>query len=63
VYEVMNAKGEYFLTSTVICGTYVIRVVSATILSEEKYLKGVFEAILDVVEGGKGKAEGNGVAA
>jgi aromatic-L-amino-acid decarboxylase len=54
VYEAMNAKGEFFLTSTVVCGTYVIRVVSATILSEEKYLKGVFEAILDVAEGGQG---------
>jgi aromatic-L-amino-acid decarboxylase len=59
VYEAMNAKGEFFLTSTVVCGTYVIRVVSATLLSEEKYLKGVFEAILDVVEGG---AEKRGVA-
>lgn len=47
VYERVNSKGEFFLTSTVICGTYVIRVVSATILSEEKYLKGVFDAILE----------------
>jgi aromatic-L-amino-acid decarboxylase len=50
VYEKVNAKGEYFLTSTVICGTYVIRVVSATILSEEKYLKGVFDALVQATE-------------
>lgn len=51
VYEKVNAKGEYFLTSTVVCGTYVIRVVSATILSEEKYLKGVFEELVKAAEG------------
>jgi aromatic-L-amino-acid decarboxylase len=53
VYEKVNAKGEFFLTSTVVCGTYVIRVVSATILSEEKYLKQVFEALVDAAEEGK----------
>jgi aromatic-L-amino-acid decarboxylase len=47
VYEKVNSKGDFFLTSTVICGTYVIRVVSATILSEEKYLKGVFDALVE----------------
>jgi aromatic-L-amino-acid decarboxylase len=50
VYEKVNAKGEYFLTSTVVCGTYVIRVVSATILSEEKWLKGVFEELVGTAE-------------
>jgi aromatic-L-amino-acid decarboxylase len=50
VYEKINAAGEYFLTSTIICGTYVIRVVSATILSEEKYLKGVFDALVQAAE-------------
>jgi aromatic-L-amino-acid decarboxylase len=53
VYEKVNAGGEFFLTSTVVCGTYVIRVVSATILSEEKYMKGVFDALVKVAEGGK----------
>jgi aromatic-L-amino-acid decarboxylase len=42
----VNSQGEFFLTSTVIGGAYVIRVVSATMLSEEKYLKGVFDALL-----------------
>jgi aromatic-L-amino-acid decarboxylase len=46
VYEKVNSQGEFFLTSTVIGGAYVIRVVSATMLSEEKYLKGVFDALL-----------------
>lgn len=50
VYERVNSKGEYFLTSTVICGQYVIRVVSATVLSEEKWMKGCFEEILRAVE-------------
>jgi aromatic-L-amino-acid decarboxylase len=47
VYESVNSKGEFFITSTVICGMYVIRVVSATILSEEKYLKQIFNALLE----------------
>jgi aromatic-L-amino-acid decarboxylase len=51
VYEAINSKGEFFLTSTVICGTYVIRVVSATILSEEKHLKGIFDALVEAAEG------------
>ncbi|KAH7380499.1 pyridoxal phosphate-dependent transferase [Phaeosphaeria sp. MPI-PUGE-AT-0046c] len=51
VYEKVNSGGEYFLTSTVVCGRYVIRVVSATILSEEKYLKGVFEELVGAAEG------------
>ncbi|KAH8725517.1 dopa decarboxylase-like protein [Phaeosphaeriaceae sp. PMI808] len=53
VYEKVNSKGEFFLTSTVVCGTYVIRVVTATTLSEEKYLKGVFDALVEATEEGK----------
>ncbi|KAH7068041.1 pyridoxal phosphate-dependent transferase [Paraphoma chrysanthemicola] len=53
VYEKVNSKGDFFLTSTVICGTYVIRVVSATILSEERFLKGVFDAILQAASESK----------
>ena len=63
VYERVNSEGEYFLTSTVVCGLYVIRVVSATLSAEEKYLKGVFEVLVrtaeDVLKGrGKGGGEG-----
>lgn len=50
VYEQINSRGEFFLTSTVICGIYVIRVVSATTLSEEKYMKQVFDALVEVAE-------------
>jgi aromatic-L-amino-acid decarboxylase len=53
VYEAINAKGEFFLTSTVVGGWYVIRVVSATLLSEQKYMKQLFEALLETArEGG-----------
>jgi aromatic-L-amino-acid decarboxylase len=50
VYEDINAKGDFFLTSTIVGGQYVIRVVSATLLSEEKYMKQLFEALVEVAE-------------
>ncbi|KAK7178110.1 Aromatic-L-amino-acid decarboxylase [Paraphaeosphaeria sporulosa] len=50
VYERVNAGGEFFLTSTVVCGVYVIRVVSAVEKSEEKYLKRVFELLVETAE-------------
>ncbi|KAL6703937.1 hypothetical protein ACN47E_008973 [Coniothyrium glycines] len=46
IYEAINSKGDFFLTSTIVSNQYVIRVVSATLLSEEKYLKQVFEALV-----------------
>jgi aromatic-L-amino-acid decarboxylase len=55
VYEKVNSQGEFFLTSTVIGGAYVIRVVSATTLSEEKYLKAVFDALIQAAEGDEEK--------
>lgn len=58
VYEAVNSKGNFFLTSTVVCGTYVIRVVSATMLSEEKFLKQLFEEILGTVEQVRGEGKG-----
>ncbi len=51
VYEKINAKGEFFLTSTVVGDKYVIRVVSATSLSEEKYLKQLFDSLIATTEG------------
>ena len=51
VYEAINAKGEFFLTSTVLGGKYVIRVVSATLLSEQKYMKELCDALVVVAEG------------
>jgi aromatic-L-amino-acid decarboxylase len=56
VYERVNAQGEFFLTSTVVCGVYIIRVVSATLNAEEKYLKRVFDVLVEMaedVQGGK----------
>ncbi|KAF2185827.1 dopa decarboxylase-like protein [Zopfia rhizophila CBS 207.26] len=50
VYEKVNSRAEFFLTSTVICGIYIIRVVSATLSSEEKYLKRVFEVLIEAAE-------------
>lgn len=50
VYERVNSQGEFFLTSTVVCGVYVIRVVSATERAEEKYLKRVFEVLVEAAE-------------
>jgi aromatic-L-amino-acid decarboxylase len=49
VYEDVNSQGEFFLTSTVVGGVYVIRVVSATPGAEEKYLKRVFEVLVEAV--------------
>ena len=51
VYESVNSKGDFFLTSTVIGGRYVIRVVSATTKSEEKWMKMLFEELMEVAEG------------
>ncbi|KAH9866050.1 hypothetical protein J1614_008614 [Plenodomus biglobosus] len=50
VYERINEGREFFLTSTVVGGLYVIRVVSATVKSEEKYMKAVFEALVKAAE-------------
>jgi aromatic-L-amino-acid decarboxylase len=50
VYEKVNSQGEYFLTSTVVCGKYLIRVVSANEKAEEKWVKGCFEEILGALE-------------
>ncbi|KAH7132627.1 dopa decarboxylase-like protein [Dendryphion nanum] len=60
VYEKVNSGGEFFLTPTVVCGVYVIRVVSANPKAEEKYLKRVFEVLVQAAEevlGGEQKGE------
>jgi len=51
VYEAVNNAGEVFLTSSVIDGTYSIRVVSANELAEEKYLKRAFDELVKAYEG------------
>jgi aromatic-L-amino-acid decarboxylase len=50
VYEEVNAQGEFFLTSTVADGIYLIRVVSATLNAEDKYLKKVFDLLVELIE-------------
>jgi aromatic-L-amino-acid decarboxylase len=46
VYELINSRGEIFITSTVIDGVYVIRVVSANPMAEEKYVRNAFDILV-----------------
>ncbi|KAF2865422.1 dopa decarboxylase-like protein [Massariosphaeria phaeospora] len=55
VYEKVNSQGEFFLTSTVVGGVYIIRVVSATPTAEEKYLKSMFDVLVEFSEEVLGK--------
>ncbi|KAF3898443.1 Pyridoxal phosphate-dependent decarboxylase [Trichophyton interdigitale] len=48
VYERVNAGKEVFLTSSVVEGLYVIRVVSANELAEEKYVRNAFDILFRV---------------
>ncbi len=50
VYETVNRRGEIYLTSSVIGGAYVIRVVSANPLAEEKFIRRAFEILVETVE-------------
>lgn len=54
VYEAINAQGEFYISSSVVCGAYVIRIVSANSAAEERYLDGVFGRIVGVAEGLRG---------
>ena len=55
VYERVNEQGEFFLTSTVVCGVYAIRVVSANEAAEEKYVRGAFDALVSAAEALRGE--------
>lgn len=59
VYERVNSQGEFYISSSVVCGVYIIRIVSANGAAEEKYLKMVFERLVEAVglERGEGKKE------
>lgn len=50
VYELVNRQGEIFLTSSVIAGTYAIRVVSANPKAEEKYIRKAFDVLVQAAE-------------
>ena len=59
VYELINSRGEIFLTSGVVEGLYAIRVVSANPKAEEKYIKRAFDILVrtteEVLARGKGR--------
>lgn len=50
VYETINKRGEIYLTSSVIGGKYVIRVVAATPQVEETHVRRAFQIIVDTAE-------------
>jgi aromatic-L-amino-acid decarboxylase len=50
VYELINSRGEIFITSTLIAGIYAIRVISANEAAEEKYVRRAFEIIVETTE-------------
>ncbi|EKD15648.1 uncharacterized protein L3040_006004 [Drepanopeziza brunnea f. sp. 'multigermtubi'] len=50
VYELINKRGEIYITSSVVAGEYVIRVVSANPMAEEKFLKKAFDILVDTAE-------------
>jgi aromatic-L-amino-acid decarboxylase len=51
VYELVNKRGEIYITSSVVGGVYVIRVVSANPMAEEKYLRKAFRILVETTEG------------
>ncbi|KAJ8058889.1 hypothetical protein OCU04_011873 [Sclerotinia nivalis] len=50
VYELINKRGEIYLTSSVVGGTHAIRVVSANEKAEEKYIRRAFEILVETTE-------------
>ena len=55
VYELINSRGEIYLTSSVVNGIYAIRVVSANPKAEEKYIRKAFDIVLSTTEEVVGK--------
>jgi aromatic-L-amino-acid decarboxylase len=50
VYETVNKRGEIYITSSVVGGVYVIRVVSANPLAEETYIRKAFKILVETTE-------------
>lgn len=50
VYETINARGEIYLTSSVVAGVYVIRQVCGSPMAEEKNVRRAFEILVEVTE-------------
>ncbi|TVY19983.1 Tyrosine decarboxylase 1 [Lachnellula arida] len=62
VYELINKRGEIFLTSGVVGGDYAIRVVSANPLAEERFLHKAFKILVATTEEVRdGKTVENGI--
>ncbi|KAH8667638.1 pyridoxal phosphate-dependent transferase [Tricladium varicosporioides] len=55
VYELVNSRGQIYITSSVIGGVYVIRVVSANPKAEEKYLQNAFKILVETAEEIRGR--------
>ena len=58
VYELVNSRGEIFITSSVVNGIYAIRVVSANPLAAEKYVRRAFEILVSTAEEVLGQRNG-----
>ena len=50
ISELVNTRGEIFITSTAIDGVCVIRVISGNALAEEKYIRNAFDIIVRTTE-------------
>jgi aromatic-L-amino-acid decarboxylase len=50
VYELINKRGEIFITSGVVAGVYAIRVVSANPLATEQNIRKAFQILVDTAE-------------
>ncbi|KAK4625843.1 Phenylacetaldehyde synthase [Fulvia fulva] len=50
VFTIIDKQKEFFLTSTVVDGVYAIRIVSANPLAEERYVRQVFERLVETAE-------------
>lgn len=50
VYELVNKRGEIYITSSVVGGAYVIRVVSANPKAEEKFIRRAFDILVETTE-------------
>ncbi|KAF2773173.1 hypothetical protein EJ03DRAFT_306268 [Teratosphaeria nubilosa] len=62
VFTIIEEEKDFFLTSTVVGGTYAIRVVSANPLAEEKYLREIFEKLVATTERALSKGVSSNVA-
>lgn len=50
VYELINKRGEVYITSSVVGGRYAIRVVSANQKTELKFIQKVFDILVETAE-------------